>query len=260
MSAVDMFFSAPPVSRTLTAATLVISILVHTGLMSGYWVIFWIPKIFSLTPQLWRLMTSFMLSAPKFGILLDPYFLYTYGSKLEVGSPRFTKPGDFFTYIVFLCVTILGINYVWTGAGVFTSALILAFVYTGCQDDRGGMFNFMVVNVPAQWAPFGMLFITLIMQGPEAAKTQSTGLFAAHLYDFLTRLYPEFGGGRNFIVTPAFVRRLFAPEEAGVANRSYGTAFTPADRATGSSTGAATGSVLPESWKARGSGHRLGGE
>jgi Derlin-2/3 len=122
------------------------------------------------------------------------------------------------------------------------------------------MFNFMIVNVPAQWAPFGMLFMTLIMAGPGAAKVQSTGLLAAHLYDFLTRLYPEFGGGRNFIVTPAFVRRLFAPSEAGVSNRSYGTAFTPPERATGSSTGAAAGSVLPESWKARGSGHRLGEE
>jgi len=259
MSAVDMFFSAPPVSRTLTAATLVLSILVHTHLMNAYWVLFWAPKIFTLPPQVWRLMTSFMISGPQFGILLDPYFLYTYGSKLELGSPRFTKPGDFFTYVVFLCVTIMGINYVWTGASVFTSALILAFIYTGCQDDRGGQFNFMVVNVPAQWAPFGMLFITFIMNGPEAAKIQSTGLLAAHLYDFLTRLYPEFGGGWNIIQTPAFVRRLFAPDEAVVSNRSYGTAFTAPERATGS-TGASTGSVLPESWKARGSGHRLGGE
>lgn len=119
----------------------------------------------------------------------------------------------------------------------------------------------MVVNIPAQWAPVAMIFISFVMSGPGAAKIQTTGLIAAHLYDFLTRIYPEFGGGRNFIKTPTFVRRWFAPSEAGVASRSYGTAFTPADRAASArTTGASTGSVLPESWKTRGSGHRLGGD
>jgi hypothetical protein len=33
--------------------------------------------------------------------------VYTYGSKLETASPRFTQPGDFFTYIVFVCTVIL---------------------------------------------------------------------------------------------------------------------------------------------------------
>jgi Derlin-2/3 len=154
-----------------------------------------------------------------------------------------------------------GVNYFWTGATVMTSALILAFIYTGCQDDRAGKFNFMVVNIPAQWAPVAMIFITFIMSGPGAAKIQSTGLFAAHFYDFMTRLYPEFGGGKNILVTPQFVKRWFSPEAASASQRSYGTAFTPADRSTaGASSGADTGGVLPETWRNRGSGHRLGGE
>lgn len=105
-----------------------------------------------------------------------------------------------------------------------------------------------------------MLVITLASGSPHAALVQSTGLIAAHLYDFLTRIYPTFGGGRNFIQTPAFITRLFTSTEASGIKRSYGMAFTPAAqqapaRASGSSAG-----VLPEAWRSRGSGHRLGGD
>jgi hypothetical protein len=53
-------------------------------------------------PQLWRIFTAFLITKPKFAILLDPYFLYQYGSGLERESSRFSQPGDFFTYTVFV--------------------------------------------------------------------------------------------------------------------------------------------------------------
>ena len=37
----------------------------------------------------------------------DWKIVYTYGSKLERSSPKFTQSGDFFTYIVFVCSVIL---------------------------------------------------------------------------------------------------------------------------------------------------------
>lgn len=146
---------------------------------------------------------------------------------------------------------------------VFTSALVLAFAYTSTQDDRGQKAQFFIVTIPAQWIPFAMLLMTLIMAGPSAAMVQGTGLVAAHLFDFLTRLWPEFGGGRNLLPTPGFIRRLWETKTAAVENKGYGTSFTPAQRSssaatTSSSSGA--GGVLPESWRTRGSGHRLGGE
>jgi len=257
----DVFWQAPPVSRTLTAATLVVSILAHTGLISFYWFVFYVPNFLKLPPEIWRLATCFMLTGPQLGILLDPFFLYTYGSRLETGSPRFSQPGDFFVYIVFVCLTIMGLNLAFTGSMVFTAALILAFTYTACQDDRGGKSTFYVVTIPTQWVPLGMILMTLVMAGPDAAIVQITGLVAAHLYDFLTRIYPTFGGGRNLLPTPAFVRRWFASTEPAVTNRAYGTAFTPGQNTSrASTTGASAGSVLPESWRSRGTGHRLGGD
>lgn len=91
--------------------------------MSSY--IFFSPRVFTLqiVPQVWRLFTAFLITKPKFAILLDPYFLYQYGSGLERESSRFSQPGDFFIYTLFL------------GAGIVVSTHFCAFClhsYTSC--------------------------------------------------------------------------------------------------------------------------------
>ena len=137
---------------------------------------------------------------------------------------------------------------------VFTSCLVLAFAYTSTQDDRGMKANFFILTIPAQWIPYAMLIMTLAVNGPMATIVQATGLIAAHLHDFLTRLWPEFGGGSNLVPTPTFIRNIFAKPHATVEHKPYGTAFAQPQRA-----GSGSDNVLPESWKSRGSGHRLGG-
>ncbi len=79
------------------------------GLINPYYVVFLREKLLTLTsvPQIWRLVTPFILTGPKLGLLLDPYFLYTYGSQLELEASRFTQPGDFFMYLVFVAAVIL---------------------------------------------------------------------------------------------------------------------------------------------------------
>jgi Derlin-2/3 len=152
-----------------------------------------------------------------------------------------------------------GLNIFVTGGVFFIDALILAFVYTATQDERGQNATFIIITIPAQWMPYAMVLVTLILNGMPAAKNQATGLVAAHLYDFLTRLWPTFGGGRNLLPTPGFVRRMWQTDEVTVAQRGYGTAITPAERTPARASGSSTSGVLPESWRNRGSGHRLGG-
>lgn len=79
------------------------------GLIDPYYVVFLSYKIFTLAslPQIWRLVTPLILTGPKLGMILDPYFLYSYGSQLETGAARFSQPGDFFVYLVFVCSIIL---------------------------------------------------------------------------------------------------------------------------------------------------------
>jgi hypothetical protein len=64
-------------SRTLVAATLITSVLVHTELIPFYYVAYLQKLILQMPPkwpQIWRVLTPFLITGPKFGILMDPYF------------------------------------------------------------------------------------------------------------------------------------------------------------------------------------------
>jgi len=100
----DVFWSLPPVSRTITALAVVVSAAGYSGLISLYHYVFVGQYVFTvkMVPQLWRAVTGFLVTKPKFGILMDPFFLYQYGSGLERESPRFSQPGDFFVYTAFV--------------------------------------------------------------------------------------------------------------------------------------------------------------
>lgn len=87
----DVFWAAPPVIRyahlirrpqalitdlsfrTLTALTLVQSALMHSGLVSLYWAPFMPSMVFSWRPQIYRLVTPFLLTAPNLGFIFDLY-------------------------------------------------------------------------------------------------------------------------------------------------------------------------------------------
>ena len=133
----------------------------------------------------------------------------------------------------------------------------MAMCYTASQDQRGIKTQYFFFTVPAQAVPYCMLLFSVLVK-PWVIPLQISGLVSAHLHDFLTRLWPEFGGGPRLLRTPAWMSRLI--ETPRFFRREYGTAVRPPnDQTRGSSTGASTGPVLPDSWKTRGSGRRLGG-
>jgi Derlin-2/3 len=148
----------------------------------------------------------------------------------------------------------------------FLPALTLAYAYTFAQDSPTRQVSFFIVNFDAKFLPFALLFMTFIIDGPEPAAAQLTGLLAAHLYDFLTRIWPTFGGGKNYIFTPNIVKRAFGAGVGSVQNRGYGFAVQGQGRATGvgagapdaASSGRSTGSS--STWGSVGPGRRLGGE
>ncbi|KAE8334697.1 hypothetical protein BDV24DRAFT_156659 [Aspergillus arachidicola] len=221
----DRFWSAPPVTRTLTALTFVQSALVYGGLLSGRYVIFRPGLVFKLFPEAWRLLSSFFLTGPRLDFILDLYFMFKYGSALETASPRFSLPGDFFTYVFFVATVITLTAGCLLDDVIFTHALIMAFVYTFAQDNKGRKASFFVVQLPVEFLPWAMLTWTLVLGGWHAAFSESMGIVAAHMYDFFSRIYPTFGGGRNYIVTPTVVRRIFSAHTSPTQHRAYGTAY-----------------------------------
>ena len=150
----------------------------------------------------------------------------------------------------------------------FLSALTLALAYTYAQENPNRQLSYFIVTFSAKYLPYSMLAMTFVMASPQAALHQATGLIAAHLYEFLTKIWPEHGGGRKLINTPAFVARWFATAAGTPSQRSFGTAYSgnnPAQnvgqqRQAGGGGGWASGFSQGGSWNSRGQGRRLGGE
>ncbi|CAN8096101.1 unnamed protein product [Discula destructiva] len=251
----EAYWRAPPLARTFTTAVLATSIAGHFGFLPIGWLYFHYLEVFKLPPEIWRFVTSFLLTGPKLGIVMDTYFIFQYLSQLETTHPKFNRKEDLLWYLIFCGSVIVILAQYFLGEVFFLPALILSMAYTATQDARGQKAGFFFFTVPAQLIPICMMGAALLMGGPHAALLQLTGLVAAHLHDFLTRLWPEFGGGRNLAPTPSFFARLV--ETPRILQRDYGTAMRAGPTA-GSSTGARAAGPLPDSWKTRGSGHRLG--
>jgi len=149
----------------------------------------------------------------------------------------------------------------------FLPALILSMAYTVTQEQSGANVNYMFITMPAQMMPYAMLAINLLFPGGSMnLLLQLHGLFAGHLFDFLTKTWPNYGGGRNLIPTPAVLSRLVGSAEAIVQGRFGGFAARPGGQRLGGSGGGRapgtganpSGGPLPDSWRTRGAGQRLG--
>jgi len=281
MAAADAIFdvinSTPPVTRFYAGIAFVLSLCTWAlGVVSPYYIIYHRSYIISVfPPQLWRMVTPFFLTGRGLGILFDTYMIYNYGKDLE--SQHFNSSGEFLFYLIFMGLVILFLNSTILSGYAFCQVMGLALIYTWSQRNRGRQVRFFVVTLKAQWMPFAILGVVML-QDPASAFTMLSGIVAAHLYEFLTNLWPRFTGGRNLLPTPEWMKFSF---EGGPGTRSgrsggiraYGTGFdarardAPAPRGSaGMFTGgaAATGAnpapnvTAGAAWRARGTGHRLG--
>jgi len=157
---------------------------------------------------------------------------------------------------------------VFLDAFVFLPSLSLAFAYTYAQVNPEAQMTFYIVTFRVKFLPYTMLLMAMVMKGPDAAMAHATGLLAAHLYEFLARIYPTFGGGKNYIQTPQFLKNLLARVPGQGTARSFGTAFQ-ARSSAGAGAGQAQGGGSQSSrgwtsgfgsnsWGDRGPGRRLG--
>lgn len=120
--------------------------------------------------------------------------------------------------------------------------------------------SLFVINIEVKYLPYAMLFLTFVQMGPEKMFEEALGIPAAHLYDFLTRYWPEHGGGINILKTPQFVTGWFenAHGAGRVTVKGHGTAIRPKQGTSSSSSTSAVSSG--NNWRERGQGRRLGGD
>ncbi|KAL4974303.1 hypothetical protein BDW66DRAFT_161352 [Aspergillus desertorum] len=221
--AMDDFWALPPVARTLTALTFVQSALVHSHTLHYYFVPFFPQLIFKARPEIWRLFTPYLLTDPKLNVIFDLYF--SMRTMVDSGTATFAN------------------GFIWEPGSSQT-------------DNKGTKTMFFVIEIPTLLLPWARLALTFVMKGWHRASVELTGIVAAHLYDFLTRIYPTFGGGKNYIVTPSFVRRWFTRSLRAGQERVYGRAYRPPNEREKTGNWA---SSVRTAWDSRGSGRRLGG-
>ena len=93
--------------RNFATIAFTLSIAVYFGGVPWDWFFHHPYYLWQIPPQIWRLVTTFLVTAPGLGILFDTYFLYRYLSDLEVGHPRFPRKEDVLWYLMFVGGTIL---------------------------------------------------------------------------------------------------------------------------------------------------------
>ncbi|RFU72457.1 centromere microtubule-binding cbf5 [Trichoderma arundinaceum] len=252
----DAYWRAPPIARTAATVTFGLSVAVHTGILAGDLFYYDIYHLLRIPPQIWRPVTCFLITFPNLGILFDTFHMYMYMSQLERGHPRLSRREDLVWYLTFISGTILILSHLSGFAFPFlTQALLLAMAYTVTQEQRGQTTNYMFISIPSQLVPFAMMAINLFFPGGiSIVLMQLHGLAAAHLYLFLTKIWPEIGGGRNWLQTPAFITSLV--NGATPAPQRPAGARIPG--ATSAQSSGASRGPLPDSWRTRGPGHRLG--
>ncbi|KAF3925052.1 Derlin-3 [Arthrobotrys entomopaga] len=156
----------------------------------------------------------------------------------------------------------------------------VAMAYSWGQRNRGRNVKFFFVQIKAQWMPFAILGITAI-QAPGMVFILLSGIISAHAYEFLTVIWPRFGGGTNLLPTPSWFKFSFeggpGTSSGGIGGErgGYGHAFdarsrdAPAARPSqgmfsgsgaGRSTGTSSGQTTSSAWRNRGTGHRLGSD
>ncbi|KAH9909625.1 Der1-like family-domain-containing protein [Xylariomycetidae sp. FL2044] len=248
---VSYYMAAPPIARTVATIVFACSLGAYTGMLSFQGFFFHYSMLLKFPPAVHRLVTSFLLTSKDLGVLFDTYFVFSYLSQLERGNSKFSKKEDLIWYLMFVDVIIVLLNQLWTGAGfMYLQALIIAIAYTATQDQRGGQAHFFGFGVPAQLMPWCLLVSTTLFQGIGALQIGLTGVIAAHLHDFLTRIYPEFGNGPNLLPTPWFISWIMTTPRA--VNTVYGSSSAPPTERS------ARGGPLPDSWRSAGPGRRLG--
>uniref|UniRef100_A0A093VAD3 Derlin n=1 Tax=Talaromyces marneffei PM1 TaxID=1077442 RepID=A0A093VAD3_TALMA len=193
-------------------------------------------------------MVAFLLTHYDFSV-------YTYASGLERGAPRFALPGDFTVYLIFVCTVIMITAYWYMSAVVFTK---VALTHTWSQVNHGRYVSFYVMQIKAEYLPVCLLLLDIVSGGWPAAVMSMIGIFASHLYDFFTRLWPLFGGGTNYLKTPTFVHRLYGTTVREQRSRGL-VPPTSLSSQTSSGQSSARDEAAGSAWSMRGAGRRLGG-
>lgn len=155
--------------------------------------------------HLWRPFTACVITGVSFHWLIMLYMFYQYGRRLSEGTFG-NRPADecfFYLCLVFFC-NLAGWMF---GLKVFYDLLVLGVIYVWAQCNRDVMCNFYFgIKMKAAYLPWALAGFSFVLQNDP---TGFLGCAVGHLYFFMKFKWPTEFGGRDFLITPAFLQRMF---------------------------------------------------
>ncbi|KAL4833538.1 hypothetical protein H8958_000039 [Nasalis larvatus] len=170
------------------------------------------PHLTAGTPQVWRLVTSFLFFGPLgFSFFFNILFVFRYCRMLEEGSFR-GRTADFVFMFLFggVLMTLLG----FLGSLFFLGqALMAMLVYVWSRRSPRVRVNFFgLFTFQAPFLPWALMGFSLLLG--NSILVDLLGIAVGHIYYFLEDVFPNQPGGKRLLLTPGFLKLLLdAPAE-----------------------------------------------
>ncbi|KAI8364303.1 Der1-like domain family member 1 [Choanephora cucurbitarum] len=246
---VDWYNGIPPITKALFTLTIATTAVSGLGLVSPTSLILYWPNV-KAKLQLWRLVTCFFFNKFSLGFAFNTYFLYR--NSLQLENEVFAgQPADYMFFHLFTSGLQLAAASLF-GIYVLNDGLLLSVAYLWAQHHREQIVSFMFgLQFKAIYLPWVMIASDFLMSGGNLPRASIAGVLSAHAYYYLTHIYPS-QGGRRYLQTPAFLKRLFpaTTHARGFQSGGFRAGFSQQDQTRARSTGFFSGN----SW---GPGRRL---
>jgi hypothetical protein len=209
----EWYTGIPLVTRTFMTLSFAIPLLMQFGFLQSKTVALIAPAIYEKL-QIWRLFTHFFVGKLSFGFLMNLYFLYQ--SLIALENQRFYgHKADYVWFFVFgmLVLDFIGVTLQRRFEIFFLpQSLMFYIMYYWSQTNRNSNVTFMFgFQFKAVYFPFVLILFDLLTGGGFDI-TKLFGIGVGHLYFFLKDIWPNQYGGREFLATPNFIKKLF-PED-----------------------------------------------
>ena len=214
----EWFNALPFLTRYWFGLTVVVTLSVNFGILSGYLIV-WNWDMLKSQFQFWRILTPYCYAGPfDFDTLIAVYMLVQFSKQYEAGGPFDTGAGsgtaDYAFCLLFGMVSIL-VSYPFVLiyfklAPVFCTNLIYYVLYVWSKRNPTAPGNIWGFPIPGIYMPFACLAFRVFVGKPYMDMIH--GMVIAHLYYFLVDVIPLVYG-KDFLRTPQFLIDYFGVGE-----------------------------------------------
>eukprot|EP00010_Vexillifera_abyssalis_P006086 CAMPEP_0201551816 /NCGR_PEP_ID=MMETSP0173_2-20130828/10523_1 /ASSEMBLY_ACC=CAM_ASM_000268 /TAXON_ID=218659 /ORGANISM="Vexillifera sp., Strain DIVA3 564/2" /LENGTH=239 /DNA_ID=CAMNT_0047962161 /DNA_START=1 /DNA_END=720 /DNA_ORIENTATION=+ len=205
------FAEIPLITKTLVFGSLGLSVLGYYGIIPPLYLFLSYP--FAIEKfQIWRFVSAaFWVEKIGFPYLVNLVFLYKHSSQLE----KFEFAGRQADYLFFLLfsgffLTLVGLAFPFYST--FLGLLFAILYYWSRKFEDVDVKFWFGISFKGRWLPWALLVLNMLL-GRGIPFRQLAGIICAHIYYFLTTVYPVSTNSRPLISTPWFLYKLFPNDQ-----------------------------------------------